>query len=83
MNRGGRKREGVVGEKRKSVPLLDLVEARQQRDGDEDDDGFLAVADFKLLDWINTGLHHLWQRIISPSMATSAHLTSGDELQWP
>ena len=31
-----------------SLPLLDLVEALEERDGDEDDDGLLAVADFKL-----------------------------------
>lgn len=28
--------------------LLDLVEAAEERDGDEDDDGLLAVADFEL-----------------------------------
>ena len=28
--------------------LLDFVEAREQRDGHEDDDGFFAVADFDL-----------------------------------
>ncbi len=30
------------------VPLLDLVEAGEERDGDEDDDGFFAVADLEL-----------------------------------
>ncbi len=30
------------------VPLLDLVKAGEERDGDEDDDGFFAVADLKL-----------------------------------
>lgn len=31
-----------------NVPLLDFVEAGEERDGDEDDDGLLAVADFEL-----------------------------------
>ena len=53
------------------------MEARQQRDGDEDDDGFLAVTDFELLDWISTAMHLLMARIVSPSMATS--LTSRAE----
>lgn len=30
------------------VPLLDLVEALEERDGDEDDNGLLAVADLNL-----------------------------------
>lgn len=30
------------------VPLLDLVEAGEKRYGDENDDRFLAVADFEL-----------------------------------
>ncbi len=30
------------------IPLLDFMEAGEERDGDEDDDCFLAVADFKL-----------------------------------
>ena len=30
------------------LPLLDLVEALEKGHGDEDDDGFLAVADFEL-----------------------------------
>lgn len=30
------------------VPLLDFVEALEERDGDEDDDGLLAVADLDL-----------------------------------
>jgi hypothetical protein len=34
----------------KEVPLLDLVEAGEERDGDEDDDGFFAVADLELWD---------------------------------
>lgn len=33
-----------------SLPLLDFVEAGKERDGDEDDDCFLAVADFQL--WV-------------------------------
>lgn len=32
------------------IPLLDLVEAWEERDGDEDDDCFFAVADFEL--WV-------------------------------
>lgn len=36
-----------VGDK---VPLLDFVEAGEERDGDEDDDCFFAVAHFELLD---------------------------------
>ena len=45
--------EGVSGsfgadEREKSVPLLNFVEALEERDGNEDDDGFLAVADFEL-----------------------------------
>lgn len=35
---------------RGKLPLLDLVEALQERNGDEDDDGLLALADFDL--WI-------------------------------
>lgn len=31
------------------LPLLDLVEALEERDGDEDNDGLLAVADLDLL----------------------------------
>ena len=30
------------------VPLLDFVETGEEGDRDEDDDGFLAVADFEL-----------------------------------
>ena len=30
------------------VPLLDFVEAGEERDRDEDDDCFLAIADFEL-----------------------------------
>ena len=30
------------------IPLLDLVEAGEERDGDEDDDGLFAVADLEL-----------------------------------
>jgi hypothetical protein len=30
------------------VPLLDFVEALEERDGDEDDNGLLAVADLNL-----------------------------------
>ena len=30
------------------VPLLDLVEAGEERDGDEDDDSLFAVADLEL-----------------------------------
>lgn len=33
------------------LPLLDLVEALEERDGDEDDDRLLAVADLDLL-WV-------------------------------
>ena len=45
--------EGVSGsfgadEREKGVPLLNFVEALEERDGNEDDDGFLAVADFEL-----------------------------------
>lgn len=32
------------------VPLLDFVEAREKRNGDEDDDCFLAVANIDLCD---------------------------------
>lgn len=39
-----------VGErKRERVPLLNFVEAGEERDGDEDDDCFFAVADLELL----------------------------------
>ena len=34
--------------RRGNVPLLDLVEALEERDGDKDDDGLLALADFDL-----------------------------------
>lgn len=34
--------------------LLDLVEAREERDGDEDDDGALAVAHFELEMYVST-----------------------------
>lgn len=40
---GERKRE------RERVPLLNFVEAGEERDGDEDDDCFFAVADLELL----------------------------------
>ena len=33
-----------------NLPLLNLVEAGEERDGDEDDNGFLAVADLEL--WV-------------------------------
>ena len=39
------------GRGRRRLPLLDLVEAGEERDGDEDDDCFFAVADFELLGW--------------------------------
>lgn len=41
--------EGLAGRlEEEGVPLLDFVEGLEERDGDEDDDGFLAVADFDL-----------------------------------
>lgn len=40
---------GAVGMRGwKEVPLLDFVEAGEEGHGDEDDDGFLAVAHFEL-----------------------------------
>lgn len=50
---GGGDWGSVVGGKRDfgwggRVPLLDFVEAGEEGDGDEDDDCFLAVADFEL-----------------------------------
>ena len=42
--RAGRRRR----RRRDVVPLLDLVEAGEERDGDEDDDCLFAVADFEL-----------------------------------
>ena len=30
------------------VPLLDFVKSGEERDGDEDDDGFLAMTDLEL-----------------------------------
>lgn len=43
--------DGMGKERRgDEVPLLDLVEAWEERDGDEDDDCFFAVADFEL--WV-------------------------------
>lgn len=41
--KGGRREGG-----REGVPLLDFVEAWEEGHGDEDDDCFLAVADFEL-----------------------------------
>ena len=38
----------VVGWGGGGVPLLDFMEACQEGDGDEDDNCFLAVADFEL-----------------------------------
>ena len=32
------------------IPLLNFVEAGEERNGDEDDDRFLAMADFEL--WV-------------------------------
>lgn len=40
---------GMVGMER-GLPLLDFLKAGEERDGDEDDDCFLAVADFEL--WV-------------------------------
>ena len=37
-----------VGRAGGCLPLLDLVEAGQEGDGDEDNDGLLAVADLNL-----------------------------------
>lgn len=37
-----------IGGGGEEVPLLDFVEAREEGDGDEDDDCFFAVADFEL-----------------------------------
>lgn len=42
----GRVRGHVLGSGR--VPLLDLMEAREERDGNEDDDCFFAMTDFDL-----------------------------------
>lgn len=36
------------GEREGEVPLLNFVEAGEERDGDEDDDCFFAVADLEL-----------------------------------
>jgi hypothetical protein len=36
------------GEPKELVPLLNFVEAGEEWDGDEDDDCFLAMADFEL-----------------------------------
>lgn len=41
---------GMKVQRDKSVPLLHFVEAGEEGDRDEDDDCFLAVADFEL-DW--------------------------------
>lgn len=38
----------MLGKREGEVPLLDFVEAGQERDGDEDDDCFFPVADFEL-----------------------------------
>lgn len=43
------------------VPLLDLVEALQQRDGDEDDDGLLAMADLDLFWFVRSSIH--WRNV--------------------
>lgn len=37
------------------VPLLDLVEALEERDRDEDEDSLLAVADLDLINHVRTG----------------------------
>ena len=54
----GKERGGeLVGErglgerKGEGAPLLNFVEALEEGDGDEDDDGFFAVADFELEWW--------------------------------
>lgn len=39
---------GCGREGRGNGPLLDFAEAREERDGDEDDDGFFALANFEL-----------------------------------
>lgn len=41
---------GLGWDGRGEIPLLNLVKAGEERDGDEDDDCFLAVADFEL--WV-------------------------------
>ena len=46
---GERERERE-GEREGEVPLLNFVEAGEERDGDEDDDCFFAVADLELFD---------------------------------
>lgn len=45
MRKGG---GGWFGDGRGDVPLLDFVEAGEERDGDEDHDCLFAVADFEL-----------------------------------
>ena len=59
-----------------SVPLLDFVEVREERDGDEDDDGFLAVANVKL-EGMNISLNILHDTLLQTSMS---YLTSRYEL---
>ena len=59
-----------------NVPLLDLVEVREQRDGDEDDDCFFAVTNVKLIE-VNVSIYILHN---TPFRTSMSYLTSRHKL---
>jgi hypothetical protein len=56
------------------LPLLDLVEALQEGDGDEDNDGLLAVADLDLIVGVDVS-------ILVPSKVRAQNLQNFDALR--
>lgn len=47
------------------IPLLDLVEALEERNGDEDNDSLLAVADFDLF---LTDVRNPYAKLLEPTI---------------
>ena len=66
------------------LPLLDFVESAEEGDGDEDDDGFFAVADLELGGVFEVSItFFLWLGGFSCPEDNGPYLTSGHELQGP
>lgn len=60
------------------VPLLDFVEARKEGHGDEDDDCFLAVADFELCGRSNVS----YKPSLSVALSRASHQSPGSLSAW-
>lgn len=55
-----------------SIPLLDLVEALEERNGDEDNDSLLAVADFDLF---LTDVRNPYAKTLKPTVKSKSNIS--------